>query len=348
MTDFRFRRLEKYKIGGTPDKMQLSVPLPRTPSGKTYRWCPNEMCTPRLFLLGNERQLQTPDTSKVRRPPNTPGITCPYCGIDANDSEFVYEADVKSIHDQIKWSASRDMCDHIEKMAKNFNRSQPRGGLFSVKMEFRPSRIPEPRALREDLIRNLACNICGREYGTYAIALFCPDCGAKNLGVHFEREVELILQQIDLAEQVASDGNGELSYRILGNAHEDVVTALETYQKVVYKYLVKKTLPREDAGRTITKKAIGNSFQNIEKARRLYKILSIDPFGVLSSEELELICFNIQKRHVIGHNLSMADDAYAITDSREKPDTTVGIIADEVSEFAKTGKKVILELELLL
>jgi len=248
----------------------------------------------------------------------------------------------------MEWAASRDISDYLEKMARDFNRSQSRGGLISLKMNFKPNRTPEPRAWREDLIRNLACDICGREYGVYAIALFCPDCGCKNLHVHFEREIELILQQIDLAEQVAENGNSELSYRILGNAHEDVVTAFETYQKTFYRYMVKKFISEEEAEKLISKRVVGNRFQNLDKAKDLYKNLTIDPFTVLTPDELALMKLNIEKRHVIGHNLLIVDEAYSDTEKREKPGTSVEILADEISEFAKTAKKVVLELERLM
>jgi hypothetical protein len=163
--------------------------------------------------------------------------------------------------------------------------------------------------------------------------------------VHFEHEIELILQQIDLAEQTAELGNGELSYRILGNAQEDVLTAFETYQKTSYKFMVKRAFPEGEAGKMISKVAIGNRFQNIDRARGLYKNLSIDPFGVLNPDELELMRLNIEKRHVIGHNLSMADETYSEIGKHEKIGTTVEILADEIAEFAQTAKKVILELE---
>ena len=214
-----------------------------------------------------------------------------------------------------------------------------------MKMEIKKNHRPEPRAWREDLIRNLACDVCGREYGVYAIALFCPDCGSKNLHIHFEREIELILQEIDLAEEVAENGNSELAYRLLGNAHEDVLTAFETYQKTVYKYLVKKQLPAEEAAKLVTKKAIGNRFQNIERARELYKNLNLNPFGILAEEEIASLKLNIEKRHVIGHNLSMADEAYTERDHPERPGTTVAILAEDIAFFATTAKKVILELE---
>jgi hypothetical protein len=348
MPDFHFRRLEKYKVGGTKGRMELDIPLPKSPSGKVYRWCPNEDCMPRLFLLGDAQRPENLDVSQLRRSLGTRGTTCPYCGIDADDDEFSYEGDIEAIQKYIEWAASRDISDYLEKMSGDFNRSQPRGGLISLKMDFKPSRVPEPRAWREDLIRNLACDVCGREYGVYAIALLCPDCGCRNLHVHFEREIELILQQIDLAEQVAENGNSELSYRILGNAHEDVVTAFETYQKTFYRYMVKRSFSGEEARGMTTKRAIGNRFQNMDRARDLYENLSIDPFSVLTPDELELMRLNIEKRHVIGHNLSMADEAYSGTEEREKPGTTVEILADEISEFAETAKKVVVELERLM
>lgn len=348
MPDFRFKRLEKYKVGGTRDRMELNIPFPKSPSGKIYRWCPNEDCTPRLFLLGDTQKLENLDVSQLKRIPGTKGTTCPYCGTDADDDEFNYEGDIRAIQKYMEWAVSRDINDHLEKMAKDFNRSQRKGGLFSLKMSHKPNRTPEPRTWREDLIRNLACDICGREYGVYAIALFCLDCGCKNLHVHFEREIELILQQIDLAEQVAESGNSELSYRILGNAHEDVVTAFETYQKTFYKYMIKKSFSIEEAKKLISKQAVGNRFQNIVRAKGLYKNLSIDPFSVLTLDELDLMKLNIEKRHVIGHNLSIVDEAYSNTKKREKPGTTVEILADEISEFVKTAKKVVLELERLM
>jgi hypothetical protein len=184
MSDFRFKRLEKYKIGGTRDKMELNIPLPKSASGKVYRWCPNDDCTPRLFLLGDIQLQENLDITKLRRAPGTLGTTCPYCGIDADDNEFNYEGDIDAIKAYMKWAVTRDIGDYFEKMSKDFNRSQPKRGLFSIKMNFKTNHSPEPRAWREDLIRNLACDICGREYGVYAIALFCPDCGCKNLHVH--------------------------------------------------------------------------------------------------------------------------------------------------------------------
>jgi hypothetical protein len=344
MSNFRFKRLEKYKVGGTNDLMDLKFPLPKSPSGKVYRWCPNENCSPRLFLLGDSHEPDKLELTKVKRSPGSSETTCPYCGTDSEDGDFNYDGDIEAIKAYFEWAVKRDIDDAIEKIAKDFNRTSQKGNLFSIKMNYKSSHSPEPRIWREDLIRNLACDICGREYGVYAIALFCPDCGGRNLHIHFEREIELILQQIDLAEQI-EPGNIELSYRILGNAHEDVLTAFETYQKTCYKFIVRKSYPKIEVDQMIKKGTIGNRFQNIEKAKGLFKNLSYDPFIVLSEDELKLLTINIEKRHVIGHNLSMADETYSATEDREKPGITVEILADDVAKFAETAKKVILDLE---
>jgi hypothetical protein len=130
-------------------------------------------------------------------------------------------------------------------MAKDFNRKVG-GGLFGISMEVEGGSSSRPRAWIEDLLRELACDQCGREYGVYAIGLFCPDCGATNLAVHFSREVELIDRQLDLAQDVE---DREMSWRLLGNAHEDVLTALETYLKVVYRFVVDRRYQGEDRAR---------------------------------------------------------------------------------------------------
>jgi hypothetical protein len=41
----------------------------------------------------------------------------------------------------------------------------------------------------------------------------------------------------------------------------------------------------------------------------------------------------------------MSDEACSGGKETEKPGTTIQILADEISEFAKTAKKVVLELE---
>ena len=195
MNQFRFRRFERHRIGGTPDQMVLSLPPPRTPSGKIYQYTPNAAAVPRLFLLGEapeERTIAEGNLQRIRRQPGPGETVCPYSGHIAPDGDFVHFDDVEAVKKQIMWEAGQDVGDMLENMARDFNRRQPRGGLISMSMQVKKARRARPPSIREDLLRDLECDVCLRAYGVYAIALFCPDCGAPNVALHFTQEVSLV------------------------------------------------------------------------------------------------------------------------------------------------------------
>lgn len=329
--------------------MELSYPPPRSPSGKVYvyQYSPNPDAVPRLFLIGeapDERIIAPEHGHRIRRSPGPGETVCPYSGTIAHDEDFVHVDDIEAIKKQIEWECAADVEDHLADMAKDFNRRQPRNSFINITMDFKPRRRPRPLALREDLLRDLECDICRRAYAVYAIALFCPDCGAPNLALHFRREVALVADQIALAQAQDEAGKPELAYRLMGNAHEDVLTAFETALKTMYRYLVRERLPAQ-AETLCAKKQIGNAFQNIDRARAKFASLGIDPFEDLAPADLELLRINIQKRHVIGHNLGVADEHYAELTQTEQPGETVALIGDETRRFGDICLRVVTALE---
>lgn len=347
MKDLRFQRLERHRVGGTRERMELSYPAPRSPSGKVYQYSPNPDAAPRLFLLGDAPPNTTISPDQRRRILREPGpgqTVCPYSGVIAADDEFVHFEDVEAIKKQILWAAEADVQDYLAGWAKDFNRKQPRKSLISMKMEYKPGRKSRPPlAIREDLLRNLACDVCQRAYAVYAIGLFCPDCGAANLSLHFRREVDLVSEQVALAESQSGE-RPELAYRLMGNAHEDVLTAFETALKAVYRHLVRKALP-EEAAVLCGKKEIGTAFQNVDRAREKFGRFGLDPFGSLDPNALETLRIDIQKRHVIGHNLGLADDHYVELTQQEQPGETVALIGGEVRRFGDLCLAVVCGLE---
>jgi hypothetical protein len=345
MSDIRFRNLEKYKVGGTGSEMQLSVPVPFSPTGKTYRECPDTDCSPRLFQMGGApdgRCIAEEHKKLIRREPGFDGTTCPYCSHEDTDRTFMADMDIAAAKDQVGYALQRDVHDWLKNMTRDFNRKVGRG-LLSVSMKVTSPPPSPPAVIREDLLRALRCPICSREYGVYAIALFCPDCGAPALASHFSREIELVGRQLQLAAS-KEDTDPELSYRLLGNAHEDVLTAFETAQKTVYRYLLKARLP-ERYDELCLQRVIGNAFQNMERSKALFGNLSIDPYASLSREDLETLSLNIQKRHVIGHNLSIADDRYQALANDARPGQTINLLREDVERFATVAAIVITNLD---
>lgn len=346
MTRFQFQRLAKWRTGGTDARMELSIPLPTSEAGLVHRWCPNEECQPRRFQLGDTAEDATSyDPQRQRRNPGTAGCTCPYCGRDADDADFTFPGDEQAAVDKVQWAVMEDVGRWMEDLARDFNRAIDRGGdnLLNIKMtsDYRPH--PEPRPWREDLLRAMECHLCSRSYGVYAIALFCPDCGAANLANHFEREVALVIAQVDLAEELDREGVRELAFRLLGNAHEDVVTAFETYLKSAFRFSISQ---RPEIAQSIAPRELrGNPFQNLERASSLFDRLGVRLLGGLEQESVQQLATDFEKRHVVGHNLGLVDEKYTEVAADATVGETVQLLGTEVETFAETCLLVVSQLE---
>jgi hypothetical protein len=334
----KFPRLNRYRTGGTSNNMKLSYPAPRTPNGRVYRLSPNEHAHPRHFVLGSVvADIEVTDALRARMKlePRSKQTVCPYSGTVAEDNAFIHPDDVKAAVEMVKHDAAQDVQDAVAEMLKNaFKSSSSSNSFIKVKTSVqRSSPKPKPRFARQDLMRELICDHCGRDYCVFAIGLFCPDCGAPNLRLHFVRETELVSDQVSLAEEINVDKE-ELAYRLLGNAHEDVLTAHEATLKAVY--LHGKSL----AGTSPLPK-VGNDFQNVEKALKRFEELGLNPFDGLTTDEMDALQLNIQKRHVIGHNLGVVDSKFAIHAGDAKVGETVNLVGEDIRQFAAISQKVI-------
>lgn len=327
----RFKNLEKYKTGGSGSKLTLSIPAPKTPDGRVYRYSPNERAFPRHFLIGDcvgETSEDEYHRSRMRQQPGLPQTICPYSGVCADDDEFMHPDDIEAATQIVGHEVLKDTHGFLENMAKGFNRRQSKGGLFSMNMSVKSRRKTAPRFFRRDLMRELVCDHCGRDFAVFALSLFCPDCGAPTIALNFSRERDLASNQVEIAQSL--EDQEELAYRLLGNAHEDVLTAFEATLKAVY--LHRRQLDDPDAERP----KVGNAFQNIERTQKFLKEWDFDPFAVLEDDELSTLALNIQKRHIIGHNLSVADEKFVDQATDAKVGETVALVGDDILQFAET------------
>lgn len=333
----QFRNLGRYRTGGTGSRMTLSIPLPKTPDGRVYRYSPNEKALPRHFVLGEVVEnfaISEEARKRMKQPPRTKQTVCPYSGVIADDQDFTHPDDIKAAHKMVEHAAAADMENAIHGMFRDMDRKFSSSKFIKIKASPRSAPKPRPRFSRRDLLRELVCDHCGRDYGVFAIGLFCPDCGAPNLRLHFARETEIVAQQVALAE--AQEGHEELAYRLMGNAHEDVLTAFEATLKAVYLY----GLDQRGAG-ALEPKPIRNDFQNVEIAQRRFAELDFDPFAALSADELAALKLNIQKRHIIGHNLGIMDEKFADQAGDARVGETVHLVGEDIRAFAALAQRVI-------
>lgn len=333
----RFRNLDKYRTGGSEDQLQLSIPLPRTPDGRVYRYSPNDEAQPRHFVLGEaQRPANISETkrNRMKLQPGSPQTVCPYSGIVDEDEEFTHPEDQKAALELVGHAALTDIEDELAHIFNGINTRQSRNSMMRIETKVtKQNRLP-PRFFRSDLLREIVCDHCGRDYGVYAIGLFCPDCGAPNLRLHFAREVTLVDAQVALADQLDT-GQQELAYRLLGNAHEDVLTAFEATLKTVHFFASRAIKPEDPPPK------VGNDFQNLERGKRRFAELGFDPFASLDQVSHETLEINIQKRHVIGHNLGVVDAKFAEFSGQANLGETVHLVAEEIRAFANLAQEVI-------
>lgn len=333
----RFRNLDKYRTGGSGSRMELSIPLPKTPDGRVYRYSPNEDAHPRHFVLGD---AQRPDEvsaemrARMKLEPGSPQTVCPYSGIIEEDQAFTHPDDQKAALELVKHAAFTDVQDEFARMFDGINRRQSRNSMIRIEAKVSKRNRPRPRFYRSDLLRELVCDHCGRDYGVYAIGLFCPDCGAPNLRLHFAREVALVEAQVTLADQLDA-AQQELAYRLLGNAHEDVLTAFEATLKTVYLFGWRAAKPQDPLPK------VGNDFQNVERGQKRFAELGLDPYALLDNDALTTMKLNIQKRHVIGHNLGVIDAKFAELSGEANLGETVHLVAEDIRAFAHLAQQVV-------
>lgn len=328
---------------------KVRLQLPRSESGKVLCCCPRADCRPGEFFLGSapmEREISELDSNRVRRRPGTPGMTCPYCGEDGPDNEFRHPSDQRYVKKRIDWER-RKFCDEVwddilapvhnalKKMA-----SGSRGMITVTRKTTRHGLPPKPQApRRSDLLRNVACGLCRREYGVYALALFCPDCGGPNLSTHFAREADLIRDEIARAA-VALEA--ERTSRRIANAQEDVVSALEAYLKAVYILVARR---REQVGAPQKTAKIGNAFQNVDKGRKLFEPFGVDPFGCLDEEGLAFLTRMLLKRHAVTHNLGIADEKYVAQSGDGASGKPVALARGDVERLVDLVANIVQHLE---
>ncbi len=335
----RFKNLDRYRIGGPSDRPRLAIPPPLTPGGRVYRYSPNEEAHPRHFVLGGTLEGFEPTADALARMklmPHSPQTVCPYSGSIAADGEFLHPDDRDAAIETVKHAVVQDAAAYLQDMLKGVARKSK--GFITYK----PSRSAppaKPRFVRDDLMRELVCDHCGRDYGVYAIALFCPDCGAPNVHLHFQRETELVDAQITLAEGL-DNSQRELAYRLIGNAHEDVLTAFEATQKTIYLYGINQ----RPAGSPPVK-PVKNDFQNVDHATTRFADLSLNPFSSLDADAQAALRLNVQKRHIIGHNLGVIDDKFAQHAQDARVGETAKLIADDIRVFAGLCMAVVANLD---
>jgi hypothetical protein len=328
------RNLERSRTGGADSRMELAVPAPTTPDGRVYRYSPNEKALPRRFVMGDPIEnfaISDAARRRMKLTPRSSQTVCPYSGVVADDQGFTDPDDVKAAFETFDHAASADITNAIHRMFRDLARRFRSPRHLRLEAGSPPATKPRPRFVRGDR-RELVCDHCGRNYGVFAIALFCCDCGAPNLRLHFARETELIAHQVQLAEAQEQ----ELAYRLMGNARENLLTAFEAAQRSIYLYGVAQLEPS-----ALQPKSVKSDFQSLDRAQSRFSELGLNPFATLNTDELGTLRLNIQKGRILGYNLGTVGERFTDYATDARIGETVRLAGEEIVRFAAMAQRVV-------
>lgn len=304
------------------DQYQMSITIPKDRDGRVARECPNTLCSPAYFKI-------TPGT----------GITegqelayCPYCGFEAEPSDFTTKEQIRYAEDIMLKEAEGS----INAMIKDAFRLGPSGkkkmgdGFISMEMSFKPGTRSHVRRPYEDEVRrDVVCPHCTLDQTVFGLATWCSDCGKDIFLTHVSTEIAVIQRMLDDVDRREQELGKRVAAKDLENCLEDAVSIFEASVKA----LVRRALTKhgdEPSNVGAQMKKIGNSFQNTERSKEhLLKLFNYSPTQMDLWERLSG-CF--EKRHPVTHNLGVVDRKYLERAKQaEQEGREVRISEDEVA-----------------
>jgi hypothetical protein len=255
---------------------------------------------------------------------------CPYCGFSAEQSQFFTQ-------EQIEYAKSvvfRKISEAVMNDSKDTFRSVEikSSGIFGIGLKFtvegklHPIKYYREKQLETEVI----CEHCTLRYTIYGVFAFCPDCREHNSLQILEKNLDLCLKQVELAQQ---SNDPALAAQLVPNALEDAVSAFDGFGREVC---------RVHAGSIVHSGKAKLSFQNLPGARDSIRTCwGFDFSANVTPDEWLFACRCFQKRHLLAHKMGIVDEAYL----RNASDTTasvgrkIAIAPDEVKSLAAILRK---------
>lgn len=289
---------------------EFKVPIKPDAGGFTGRECPEKEC------LGNFK-VQFGTGLKGENLP----CHCPYCGHTGRHDTFWTQ-------EQLEYARSVVLHKVTEALHKDLKslefESRPRGSFgigISLKVQGRP--VPIRYYREKKLETEIVCDRCTLRYAIYGLFAFCPDCGAHNSLQILNKNLDLAVKEVALAQEKHAER--ELAEQLIADALENAVSAFDGFGREAVQIALTKAAPGT--------KTDNISFQRLTGAqKRLQDLLKFDLANGLSQDEWRLVCTCFQKRHVLAHAMGVVDEAYlhATNDPTAVIGRKVTITPDEV------------------
>ena len=105
----------------------------------------------------------------------------------------------------------------------------------------------------------------------------------------------------------------------------------ETFLKALFSFVARRRLPGEEAIKAIGK--VGNAFQNVKRGKEQFEQFGFDPYGGANSDDVNFMDGMMSERHVVTHNLGLADHKFIERGGHGQPGHSIEIKAEDITRF---------------
>lgn len=262
----------------------IQVPIPTDEEGMLGRSCPEDECG-RYFKLRPGTGLETETCH------------CPYCGHEADPSEFATEEQIQYAIDR---AAKQTVDPMMHKFGQNLRRlNSSQRGSFRIRFDVRYRPAPAYSYVERDLETRVTCDQCSLEFAVYGVFASCPDCQRLNALTTFSRSIESARKRVVLASN--DDLDADLRAAFPRDSLRDVVSAFDSYGKALRARYPDRIRPQ----------AKSNLFQDLDALDTELRAASLSATDeLLTARELEDVRWLFQARHVYEHNAGVVDDRF--------------------------------------
>ena len=281
--------------------VRVPISIPLDDDGNFDRVCPNKDCRHEFKVLFDDWRDKVPDAAAY----------CPVCGKQSEPTTF-NTPDLDRYIEEVGMAFAMGIVDRsMEQMARDFNRSQSRGGFISMSMDYRPGvkPVPIPSSAAEQMRQQFTCEKCSCKYASIGAAFFCPACGHNSAQSTFDQTLSIVRRNIDSLDHVEAAvlaGQGKDAARdfvreMLEGQLGRLVGAFQRLAEAIFDQL---------PGRSSIK-VRRNAFQNLQESSDLWEQAGKPRYeNVLSAKNYARLNTLFQRRHVLEHREGIVDQQY--------------------------------------
>lgn len=308
--------------------MKIQISFPTDDDGYFDRECPFEGCLREFKVHADDWQSKVADDKAF----------CPWCRHEAPSDKWFTTAQVEHMTMVAERHMMKYLVGKMKRMADDFNRSQRRGSLISMRLDMTAPTLSRmiPCEVARIMEQRFECSGCGCRFASVGASFFCPACGLDSAPGAFRSTIETVRRSVTdavaiLDRNLDRDAASDLGRVIIENGLVRLVSAHQRHADALFSTAYGSTV-----------KIPKNVFQRLAEASVMWKNQTgLGYEDLLTTTEIERLRLFFQRRHLLEHRDGIVDAEYVSRsgDTRWSAGQRLVITPDDVIELAALVQK---------